>query len=202
MKIICITLLVGIGSYLMADGSCFLGFANGEEQTSVCSTIAGCEEFIQKNPESKDTDKAVVKAEELLIDEIKNKGAGTRYVIEEFEAEPNTPSSKTTFQRKIITDAEGKTVILPGVEFITEFPNDQFPLSLDLPVQPKIFGDGSIHRFNGEISMNRGKYQAIVGEGDRLNRLTFGLFKEVGYVYVRGKGKLLLKDGSEIKLGY
>ncbi len=59
-------------------------------------------------------------------------------------------------------------------------------------------GRGSIHRFNGEVKRDGFKF---IGEGDKQNRLTFILFDK-GYVYVRGKGKVIFPDGRDIKLGY
>lgn len=55
--------------------------------------------------------------------------------------------------------------------------------------------EDSVHRFFGRIQV--GDY-TFIGEGDKSERLTFALLKGVGYVYLRGKGKLLLKSGEEV----
>jgi hypothetical protein len=57
---------------------------------------------------------------------------------------------------------------------------------------------GSIHRLVGEIKI--GKY-IFVGENDVLYPFTF-LLQPEGYVYLRGKGKLINVDGKEIRFGY
>ena len=59
-------------------------------------------------------------------------------------------------------------------------------------------GEGSVHRFKGEIKLFGHTFN---GEGDERNRLTFVLTKD-GYIYVRGKGKIVLRNGKEVKLGY
>jgi outer membrane protein assembly factor BamD (BamD/ComL family) len=57
---------------------------------------------------------------------------------------------------------------------------------------------GSIHRLVGEIKI--GKY-VFVGENDVLYPFTF-LLQPDGYVYLRGKGKVIDVEGKEIKFGY
>lgn len=52
---------------------------------------------------------------------------------------------------------------------------------------------GSVHRLIGEI--NIGEY-TFIGANDPLYPLTFLLHKEYGYVYIRGKGKVITPDGS------
>jgi len=58
--------------------------------------------------------------------------------------------------------------------------------------------DGTIHRFIGVIRI--GAY-TFIGENDLLNPLTFVLLKDLGYVYLRGKGKVM-SNTREFKLGY
>lgn len=57
-----------------------------------------------------------------------------------------------------------------------------------------LFADGSVHRFAGMVKLHG---YLINGTGDRLNRLTFGVVKGIGYVYLRGQGSVTLKDGTE-----
>lgn len=66
---------------------------------------------------------------------------------------------------------------------------------------PQLFllkANGSIYRFHGKVDLFDCTF---IGEGDEMNRLTFQVTKQ-GLVYVRGKGKVNLKDGSEKKFGY
>jgi hypothetical protein len=63
------------------------------------------------------------------------------------------------------------------------------------------WGKDSIHRFVGKVEI-KGTGYTFIGEGDESHRLTFALVDGVGYVYLRGKGKVIGKEGKEIKLGY
>jgi hypothetical protein len=53
---------------------------------------------------------------------------------------------------------------------------------------------GSIHRLIGEITI--GEY-VFIGEYDPINPLTFLLHKDYGYVYLRGRGTVILPDGTK-----
>jgi len=64
-----------------------------------------------------------------------------------------------------------------------------------------IFGDQSIHRFKGEIKFLGEEYPIFIGTGDKEHRLTFVLIKDIGYVYVRGDGKVILSSGRSVELG-
>jgi hypothetical protein len=58
--------------------------------------------------------------------------------------------------------------------------------------------NGSIYRFQGTIKLFD---RTFIGEGDEMNRLTFQITDQ-GLTYLRGTGKVILKDGSEKKFGY
>jgi hypothetical protein len=64
--------------------------------------------------------------------------------------------------------------------------------------------DGSVHRFAGGISLGAGLGYVFLSpseksqEYDRTRLLTFALIKGVGYVYVRGNGRVLLLRGNKI----
>jgi len=60
-------------------------------------------------------------------------------------------------------------------------------------------GEDCIHRFDGTVEIDGHNF---INEGEKWNRLTFVLMGNIGYVYFRGKGKVSMKDGSEVKLGY
>jgi hypothetical protein len=59
-------------------------------------------------------------------------------------------------------------------------------------------GNGTIYRFSGQVPWME---HMFVCEGDDLSRLTFALTNEFGLVYLRGVGKVILKNGKEIPLG-
>lgn len=42
----------------------------------------------------------------------------------------------------------------------------------------------------------------LIKQGGKLDRLTFDLIENLGLVYLRGKGRIMLKNGKEVRLGY
>jgi len=79
-----------------------------------------------------------------------------------------------------------------------EFPGDTDGLNATL-YGPN-YGDGSILRFTGTaIKINDYIFE---GDGDELNRLTFYVIKDLGYVYLRGKGNVTTPKGEIKALGY
>lgn len=84
------------------------------------------------------------------------------------------------------------------IKLLLEYPSDGFPIVSDSPYLS--FKSGSIHRFLGEIEFKLNRVYTFIGEGDKLNRLTFVMVDRIGYVYLRGKGRVML-DGKEVKLG-
>ena len=88
-----------------------------------------------------------------------------------------------------------------------------FTITLTDNIIPQTYlGNGSIVRFAGRVSWQRlSRYLLLkenskppeslvfIGEGGRLHRLTFWISEAHGFVYVRGKGRLIL-DGKEINL--
>jgi hypothetical protein len=52
--------------------------------------------------------------------------------------------------------------------------------------KPLLFGEGSIHRFEGTVKLNGFLFR---NTGKRFNRLTFAILKQ-GYVYLRGSGEV------------
>ncbi len=156
-------------------------------------TSGQLETLLKKYPA--EGEKIIPKLESTIINEILiSKGTGNRFLIKEIMPRPGLPGSLTI-------KGTGKGYM----ELSMEFPRDQIPISIgmggggsNLPL-----ASGSIHRFAGEeVKFEVDGVYAFVGEGDKLNRLTFGLIKDSGYVYLRGKGKVILKDGKKIALGY
>lgn len=166
--------------------------------------------------------KIIPKLESMIIDEIKNRGIGNRLVIKEIMPHRGTPGKATISMENdcmVVTfefsgdrcpivfggfagfavysespDVTNKVVIQK--EDIKDFFNGQL---MEEGRGGSLGGKGSILRFNGKVEIDSHKF---INEGDELNRLTFVLIGDVGCVYLRGKGKVILKDEREIKLGY
>lgn len=79
-----------------------------------------------------------------------------------------------------------------------EFPGDKMILSQrDLSID--IWHIGATIRFDGEFKLEE---YSFIGEGDQLNRLTFKIDESGNFKYLSGKGRVIIKEGKEVKLGY
>jgi hypothetical protein len=82
--------------------------------------------------------------------------------------------------------------------FFQEYPGDRMPSKRgDYVGWPCT--DGSVHRIKGTITTDT---CTLINEGAESERLTFAVIQPHGYVYLRGKGKVILPDGREVALGY
>lgn len=79
---------------------------------------------------------------------------------------------------------------------LTEFPDDKILIS-QKNLRPIIWHIGATLRFVGKFEKNG---YTFVGEGSKLERLTF-IVDEAQVKYKSGKGRVVMKDGREIKLG-
>ncbi len=132
---------------------------------------------------------SVPRLEHMILDKIRVEGAGERFVIKEFIPSYSMPGSMSIKQT-------GKN----NLNIQMEFPGDAIPIVNN---NPSPWGDGCIHRFVDTVTLeiDQGEY-TFISQGDTNNRLTFCLLKNFGYIYLRGNGKVITKDGNEVKLGY
>jgi hypothetical protein len=115
-------------------------------------------------------------------------------VLKESQEQPES-SYGEWFSRTAFSGYAGKVVFRP------EFEGDSMEAAAGYSVSPRFhapLANGSIHRFDGRVRM--GDY-VFINRGGPTNRLTFGLLKGKGYVYLRGKGVVVLKEGKEVELG-
>ena len=140
-------------------------------------------------PLSKDE---VVNLEKTIIETIKLNGAGDRYVIDD----PILAGENKDLALGGLTFGEGTG---GSTELSTDFPGDVMPF-------PDVY-DQKVWRFRGQVSIDLQKESGeiytfkFLGAGDDLNLLTFGRFPSLGFVYLRGIGKVILPGGEEIKIG-
>jgi hypothetical protein len=139
----------------------------------------------------------VPKLEKAIIQEIKRtKSFGQRYSITKIVPKKGTNSASLTLEG-------GLASIL--IEFAGDAPpfgpsNLSGPARVHMTVyEEELLGNESIHRFVSAVKLFG---YTFVGEGDEINRLTFSLIENKGYVYVRGKGRVISKEGKEVRLGY
>lgn len=130
------------------------------------------------------------KLESQLLEEVKAQGKRNRFVVKEIVPLSGFSSGRVTMTgigKEGVANVEGDLELTVGVS------GGQVGLSMP-------WGKDSIHRFVGKVEITP-KY-TFIGEGDDSHRLTFGLLEGVGYVYLRGKGRVVSKQGKEVKLGY
>jgi len=151
---------------------------------------------------------ALANCETILVDQINKIGIGKRYCVEELRPDNAGPSRVGPSGRF------GVSIKGDKVEFSMETPRDLFS-SVGVGVLAAS-AEGSVHRFNDIVTFKSShgvmgcleKTESdiigykFINEGDPNHRLTFYLTKEHGYVYLRGKGRVIPKGGTEVKLGY
>lgn len=162
-------------------------------QNNYDESIKYFEEIIRIRPSckmSKKINEMVPLYEKYLIDEIKNKKINPKFFISEIQSEGISGS--------LTLKGTGLSSI---ISMKMEFPNDAIPVSMgSMSMGRSIpFGENSIHRFIGTIEIYGYTFHS---EGSKLNRLTFAVLQDIGYTYIRGKGKVVMKDGKEITFGY
>lgn len=143
------------------------------------ATSADLEHVLLKHPDQSQL--IVPRIEALALAEIRRDGPRERLVIPGLEPDEG-PGNSVTLQA-----ASDHTTL------VTEFPGDAARVR---------FSDGSIHRFIGRFPF--ADVLTLFGEGDKDHRLTFAVLDELGMVYVRGTGRVVLaSDGKErtIQLG-
>lgn len=171
--------------------------------------------------------KTIPNIEDTLVKRIRTHGLGQRFVIKEIKPKGQMteritirekhPGKKVDVLDKTFTKKLGTLTIdfvmvseFPEVDFIRTYDGTRMSMGGEgesapyLSLGSKIigdilfFGEGSIYRFDGQVKLDN---YTFIGEGNKLNRLTFVSLTQ-GFVYVRGKGKVILPEGKEIKLGY
>jgi hypothetical protein len=187
-------LCVVIFSFISIYSDCATATDIFDKEFNNAKTSQALEELLKKHPDQ--VDLIVPKLETTIIKEIETQGVKKRYVIKKIVPLPNYASGGITFK-----ESGQKGVPLVS----TEFKGDNIEMtvnaasgsatSLNIP-----WGNESVHRFVGKVEIG-GIDRIFIGEGDKAHRLSFGLIEQIGYVYLRGKGKVIQGDGTEITFG-
>ena len=150
-----------------------------KSEIELAATSAALEQVLLRHPDQGQL--IVPRIEALTLAEIRRDGPGERFVIPGLEPD----------------EGEGNSVTLKAADdrmaLLMEFPGDSARAR---------FSDGSIHRFVGRFPF--ADVLTIFGEGDQDHRLTFAILDELGMVYVRGTGRVVIAtEGKErtIELG-
>lgn len=148
------------------------------------------------------TAEEVPAVEAALVRELKNQGAAKRFAIPELLPTAEAAEGGLVFSEgadgtiKVSTEFTGDLLLIGGGLAFTL----QEPLELhgEISLQEDVY-NVRIHRFRGKVPIASG--YVFVGEGDDLNLLTFARISNVGYLYLRGQGQVILPNGEAIKFG-
>lgn len=143
------------------------------------------EQFVSNLP-AEDSDKIVPILELRIQRDIVKKGIGSRLVVSGIQTKTASRSSVTISDR-------GGFWSLDMEQLFDEIPQSN--------MQSILFGHRSVHRFSGEVKFANTKLPVFIGDGDKSNRLTFLLLKDTGYIYMRGRGRVVFPDGRTVELG-
>lgn len=111
----------------------------------------------------------------LVINEIKARGAGQRLVISDLR--PRKDGYTATYE---LFEAPAGAV-------------------MSAPYGGEVkMGSGSILSFEGTISLEGITFNTF--KGDKIDPLIFTLLENLGLVYIRGKGSVILRDRREVFL--
>ena len=144
-----------------------------KSEIEAAATSAALEQVLLRHPGQGQL--IVPRIEALAIAEIRTDGPRERFVIPGLEPDEGQGNSVT------LEAAAGRTTLL------REFPGDSARAR---------FSDGSVHRFVGQFPF--ADVLTLFGEGDKDHRLTFAILDELGMVYVRGTGRVVIAaEGKE-----
>lgn len=139
------------------------------------------------NGQQRPTLKEVEDMEKVIISDILENGTSDRLVILKVSTSSGYPCSLT------FSDAGG------GFWYAAmELPSDKTHINNN---DVAIYGNKSIHRFNGEVKFKDHNLPTFFGLGSIENRLTFLLVRDIGYIYIRGYGKVVFPDNEIVELG-
>ena len=153
-----------------------------EQVDSVSGAVEDLERLIESG--SAEADQIIPRIESMIIESIRQQGAGDRFVLD-FQPQGQNSGSVTL-------EGRGELMVMNF-----EFPGDRASVSGGLPSPP--LGDGSVWRFHNSVVLSPNT--AIDGKGGKYNRLTFALIEGMGLMYLRGWGDVLLSGEEPVHLG-
>ena len=132
------------------------------------------------------------KLEDHLLDQIKNEAGRNSFNIPEIKPSSNGSVCSFTFvENTNQTKFAYAFVQMENHDVEYDFPKDSFELLYQNGQLLSPDGENSVIRFKGEV-----KYRGFWFQGDQTDPLVF-IFTKVGFVYVKGQGKVL-QAGSMI----
>ena len=196
--------------------ACFLVFAaalvaQNSSKAPSPQAVPSLEAELKQHP---DRAKVLVpRIEKLILAQIRAKGPGDRFVLAFVRADAGSPlPTAATFE--IAPDT--------SLRATPEFTGDSVGVeSLGGRQTGRFFANNSIHRFKGRVDrVASNTLNAIGSQAEEIvslrsddvpsNRLTFAVMNGIGYVYIRGRGTVIVRNGwtpagqpnlSEIRLG-
>lgn len=183
------------------DGK-YTPYARARAKVKAIATVEDMKRFLNgRKVDTAEVHVSIPRFEELLVEDIAKNGVGDRFVLTEsmlaFPTDAvsfygSSSASSTTIQM------DGRGIPVPTAEF---FRDSESYTVLQLFTGGRLLcipaGDGCVHRYQGEVRL---RDFTLVGDGDWSNRLTFAVIEDVGYVFLRGKGRVEMPDGRTISL--
>jgi hypothetical protein len=130
-----------------------------------------------------DAPPSVTSLEDAALAELKKKGVAGKFVIKAFKPE----GYMDEITRFTVSQPKG--------------PKGEYSFRTEHKKDIMVSGGGmyaiGVHRFDGSVRIHN---YTFVSSGDKDNRLTFALMEQ-GYVYLRGKGKVVAPNGTATELG-
>lgn len=146
-------------------------------------------------PDSADSAyEAMKSAEDAELRDVRENGPKKRFVLPMFKASGDAPSRASI----------SAPAYAPGA-FVLEMVGKGDTIAMKMNgfnMSPVMDGNGSIHRFVGRVQMMAPGNVSVtfVGEGGASERLTFARLADIGYVHLRGRGQVVMPDGSTVSL--
>lgn len=131
-----------------------------------------------------------------MVDEIKNKRIENRFIINELQPQRSSQKVPLFLQLTQLEDPPNSIYIRFNrgrlVLAFSTVPSPEVEQRIDNKIEDK-----AILLFEGRIQLYG---YTFISEGE--NGLAFTAIEKMGWVYLHGKGKVILKNGKEVKLGY
>lgn len=139
--------------------------------------------------------KAKAKLESILIKKLKSDPSKAKFVIRDIKPDERSYTAKIT----VVCSGSSSDYSFLSTD---RYPDDG-PLQFRSNMMAEFpMGNESVHRYEGEckpISFGKDEYKI---SGEKEDPLTFFLLKGRGYLYLHGKGHVILPSGKEVTLGY
>ncbi len=174
------------------------------EELREANTIDKMENIIEKYKHEKldFLQKAVWKVEDMYIAEIRKNGPDKRFVFKGDFPKYEGKVAVECIEQMCFSSALINPDSSPGDIMIKELGGRE-PVSCVLRFAGKVHSSKlPYYSYNRKYIGEKEVNYYFVSDEKFPNQLTFAYIRDVGYVYLRGVGKLILPSGKEVEFGY